>query len=191
MTTENTSTPQSTSSNISEHSASVTSAAPRGFIARVAKSNFIQEFKEFINRGSVVDLAIGVAVGGAFTAIVKSLVDDIIMPISSLLAGGLDFSSLSLDIPNIFGADSVAHIAYGNFLQNVINFLLVALVIFVIVRAMNKLNRAKDIETARLAEEKAKSDAKAEAKHITATAKAQAKANIEVETAAKEKTASA
>ena len=183
MTTENT----STTPNTTEHSASVSSAAPRGFIARVAKSNFIQEFKEFINRGSVVDLAIGVAVGGAFTAIVKSLVDDIIMPISSLLAGGLDFSSLALDIPNFFGADSVAHIAYGNFIQNVINFLLVALVIFVIVRAMNKLNRAKDVETARLAEEKAKSDAKAEAKHIVDTAKAQAKANIEAEAAAKAK----
>lgn len=159
--------------------------APRGFLAKVASSNFIQEFKEFINRGSVVDLAIGVAVGGAFTAIVKSLVDDIIMPLSSLLAGGLDFSSLSLDIPNIFGADTVAHIAYGNFLQNVINFLLIAFVIFIIVRAMNKLNRAKDVETAKLAAEKAKSDAKAEAKHIVDTAKAQAKANIEA--AAEEK----
>lgn len=184
MPTEKTSTSQTTTPNTTEHSASVTSAAPHGIIARITKSNFIQEFKEFINRGSVVDLAIGVAVGGAFTAIVKSLVDDIIMPISSLLAGGLDFSSLALDIPNLFGTDSVAHIAYGNFLQNVINFLLVALVIFVIVRAMNKLNRAKDVETARLAEEKAKSDAKAEAKHITATARAQAKANIEAEEAA-------
>jgi len=179
MSTEKTSTPQTTTPNPTEPG-----AAPRGFIARIAKSNFIQEFKEFINRGSVVDLAIGVAVGGAFTAIVKSLVDDIIMPISSLLAGGLDFSSLALDVPNFFGADSVAHIAYGNFLQNVINFLLIALVIFVIVRAMNKLNRAKDVEAARIAEEKAKSDAKAEAKHIVDTAKAQAKANIEAEEAA-------
>lgn len=168
MTTENTPT------NTTEYSASTSTASPQGFIAKIAKSNFIQEFKEFINRGSVVDLAIGVAVGGAFTAIVKSLVDDIIMPITSLLAGGLDFSSLSLDIPNIFGADSVAHIAYGNFLQNVINFLLIALVIFVIVRTMNKLNRAKDAETA-------KAEAKAEAKHITDTAKAQAKANVEAE----------
>lgn len=66
---------------------------PLGVIARkVTNSAFIKEFKEFINRGSVVDLAIGVAVGGAFTAIVKSLVDDIIMPITSLLAGGADFS---------------------------------------------------------------------------------------------------
>ncbi len=179
MTTENTLNNTSLdasapSKNTTKHSASTSTASPRGVIAKIANSNFIQEFKEFINRGSVVDLAIGVAVGGAFTAIVKSLVDDIIMPISSLLAGGLDFSSLSLDIPNIFGADSVAHIAYGNFLQNVINFLLVAFVIFIIVRSMNKLNRAKDIETA-------KAEAKAEAKHITDTAKAQAKANVEAE----------
>lgn len=179
MTTENTLNNTSLdasapSKNTTKHSASTSTASPRGVIAKIANSNFIQEFKEFINRGSVVDLAIGVAVGGAFTAIVKSLVDDIFMPISSLLAGGLDFSSLSLDIPNIFGADSVAHIAYGNFLQNVINFLLVAFVIFIIVRSMNKLNRAKDIETA-------KAEAKAEAKHITDTAKAQAKANVEAE----------
>ena len=90
-------------------------------IKKIAESSFMKEFREFINRGNVMDLAIGVAVGGAFTAIVKSLVDDMIMPITSLLAGGLDFSTLSLDIPNIFGANSVAHIAYGNFLQNVEN----------------------------------------------------------------------
>ena len=101
MTTEN--TPQSTKPHTTpDHSASASRASQPGLLAKITKSNFIQEFKEFINRGSVVDLAIGVAVGGAFTAIVKSLVDDIIMPISSLLAGGLDFSSLSLDIPNFF-----------------------------------------------------------------------------------------
>lgn len=106
----------------------------------VTNSAFIKEFKEFINRGSVVDLAIGVAVGGAFTAIVKSLVDDIIMPITSLIAGGADFSSLAIDIPNIFGADTVAHIAYGNFIQNVVNFLIIAFVVFVIVKFLNRMN---------------------------------------------------
>ena len=141
-------------------------------IEKITKSSFINEFKEFINRGSVVDLAIGVAVGGAFTAIVKSLVDDIIMPITSLLAGGLDFSTLAIDVPNIFGADSTAHIAYGNFIQNVVNFLIVAFVIFVIVRTMNKLNRKKDADAAQaLADTKAAEDAKA-----AANAKADAKA---------------
>lgn len=115
-------------------------------IKKITHSNFINEFKEFINRGSVVDLAVGVAVGGAFTAIVKSLVDDIIMPITSLLAGGLDFSSLAIDIPNFFGADTTAHIAYGNFIQNVVNFLIVAFAIFIVIKLMNKLNRKKDAD---------------------------------------------
>ena len=125
-------------------------------IKALNKSNFINEFKEFINRGSVVDLAIGVAVGGAFTAIVKSLVDDIIMPITSLLAGGLDFSTLAIDVPNIFGADTTAHIAYGNFIQNVVNFLIIAFVIFIIVRSMNAINRKKDADAAAAQEEQDK-----------------------------------
>lgn len=129
-------------------------------IEKITRSSFISEFKEFINRGSVVDLAIGVAVGGAFTAIVKSLVDDIIMPITSLLAGGLDFSTLAIDVPNVFGANTTAHIAYGNFIQNVVNFLIVAFVIFIIVRTMNKLNRKKDADKA-AADAKAATDTKA------------------------------
>lgn len=104
-------------------------------------SSFFKEFKEFIDRGSVMDLAIGVAVGGAFTAIVNSLVNDMIMPITGLILGGVDFSTLAIDIPNIFGADTTAHIAYGNFLQNVVNFLVVALTVFLIVRTLNRLNR--------------------------------------------------
>ena len=101
---------------------------------------FFREFKEFIDRGNVMDRVIGVAVGGAFTAIVNSLVNDMIMPITSLILGGVDFSTLAIDIPNIFGADTTAHIAYGNFLQNVVNFLVVALTVFLIVRTLNRLN---------------------------------------------------
>lgn len=115
-------------------------------IKALVESSFVKEFSEFIDRGNVVDLAIGVAVGGAFTTIVRSLVDDIIMPIASLLAGGADFTSLAIDIPNIFGADTTAHIAYGNFLQNVVNFLLIALTVFVIVRTMNRLNAKKVVQ---------------------------------------------
>ena len=116
-------------------------------VKKVTESQFMKEFKEFINRGNVVELAIGVAVGGAFTTIVKSLVDDIIMPITSLLAGGADFSSLAIDVPNIFGADTTAHIAYGNFLQNVVNFLIIAFVVFIIVRFLNQMNaNAKKVE---------------------------------------------
>lgn len=135
-------------------------------IKKITESSFMKEFREFINRGSVVDLAIGVAVGGAFTAIVNSLVNDMIMPITSLLAGGLDFSNLSIDIPNIFGADTVAHIAYGNFIQNVINFLIIAFTIFIIVRLINRMNRKHDQDVAtnkaidKAAAESAKSAAK-------------------------------
>ena len=111
---------------------------------REKSSGFKKEFIEFINRGSVVDLAVGVAVGGAFTAIVNSLVDDIIMPVVGLVAGGVDFTSLAIRIPNFFGTGDEAVIAYGNFLQNVIQFLIIAWVIFMIIKGMNRLNRRKD-----------------------------------------------
>lgn len=107
-------------------------------------SSFRKEFIEFINRGSVVDLAVGVAVGGAFTAIVNSLVNDIIMPIVGLVAGGVDFTNLAIRIPNFFGTGDEAVIAYGNFIQNVIQFLIIAWVIFMIIKGMNRVNRAKD-----------------------------------------------
>ena len=122
-------------------------------VKKLTDSQFVREFKDFINRGSVVELAIGVAVGGAFTSIAKSLVDDIIMPIASLLLGGLDFSRLAIDVPNIFGADSTAHIAYGNFIQNVVNFIIIAFTVFVIVKFMNRMNadsRAKNEEAERV-----------------------------------------
>lgn len=126
---------------------------------KFSDSSFVREFKEFINRGSVVDLAVGVAVGGAFTAIVNSLVNDIIMPITSLLAGGLDFSTLAIDVPNIFGANTTAHIAYGNFIQNVVNFLLIAFSIFILIKVMNKFNRKQDALKA-AADKKAADEAK-------------------------------
>lgn len=112
--------------------------------AREKSSGFKKEFIEFINRGSVVDLAVGVAVGGAFTAIVNSLVNDIIMPIVGLLMGGVDFTGLAIKIPNFFGTGDEAVIAYGNFIQNVIQFLIIAWVIFMIIKAMNRINRKKD-----------------------------------------------
>lgn len=111
---------------------------------KARESAFFKEFREFINRGNMVDLAIGIAVGGAFTAIVNSLVNDVLMPIASLTFGGLDFSTISIDIPNIFGANSTAHIAIGNFLQNIVNFLSIALVVFIFVRLINNINRAKE-----------------------------------------------
>ena len=108
------------------------------------KGGFKKEFIEFISRGSVVDLTVGVAVGGAFTAIVNSLVNDIVMPIVGLILGGVDFTNLAITIPNFFGGNDAAVIAYGNFIQNVVEFLAIAWVIFLIIKAMNKINRRKD-----------------------------------------------
>jgi len=95
-----------------------------------------KEFKEFISKGNVLDLAVGVIVGGAFGKIVTSLVDDIIMPIIGLIIGGIDFSGLSLKIGD-------ATVKYGMFIQNVVNFLIIAFSIFLVVKAVNKMRRIK------------------------------------------------
>jgi len=110
----------------------------------------IQEFKEFISRGSVIDLAVGVIVGGAFTTIVNSLVDDIVMPIISLITGGIDLSSLAFTIklPDELVDVAPATIKYGLFIQNVINFFLIALVIFFMVKAINSFRKKKEEEPA-------------------------------------------
>ena len=95
-----------------------------------------KEFKEFISKGNVLDLAVGVIVGGAFGKIVTSLVDDIIMPIIGLIIGGIDFSGLSLKIED-------ATVKYGMFIQNIVNFLIIAFSIFLVVKAVNKMRRIK------------------------------------------------
>ena len=94
--------------------------------------NFMNEFKKFICRGNVMDMAVGVIIGGAFTAIVTSLVNDVINPLLGIF-GGMNFDQL---VWNVNGAE----IAYGKFITAVINFLIMALIIFVIVRTMNKLS---------------------------------------------------
>ena len=108
------------------------------------KQGLKEEFIEFINRGSMIDLAVGVAVGGAFTMIVNSLVNDIVMPIVGLLLGGVDFTSLAIRVPNFFGTGDEAVIAYGNFIQNVVEFLVIAWVIFMVIKGMNRINRRRD-----------------------------------------------
>lgn len=95
-----------------------------------------KEFKEFISKGNVLDLAVGVIVGGVFGKIVTSLVDDIIMPIIGLIIGGIDFSGLSLKIGD-------ATVKYGMFIQNVVNFLIIAFSIFLVVKAVNKMRKIK------------------------------------------------
>lgn len=114
------------------------------------QSKLVAEFKEFISRGSVIDLAVGVIVGGAFTTIVNSLVDDIVMPIISLITGGIDLSSLSFTIklPDELVDVAPATIRYGLFIQNIINFFLIALVIFFMVKAINAFRKKKEEEPA-------------------------------------------
>lgn len=112
------------------------------------KKGFIAEFKEFISRGSVVDLAVGVIIGSAFTAIVNSLVNDIVMPFIGWLLGGMDFSQYKLVISPAVGDVPENAILYGSFIQNILNFLLIALVVFTMVKAINKFRREKEEEPA-------------------------------------------
>lgn len=108
------------------------------------KTGFIGEFKEFISQGNVVDLAVGVIIGSAFTAIVTSLVNDIIMPVIGLLSGGLNFAGLKYVITPAAGEAAETAIYYGNFIQCVVNFLLVGLVIFLVVKAINRFHKKVD-----------------------------------------------
>ena len=108
----------------------------------------VSEFKQFIMRGNVMDMAIGVVVGGAFSSIVTSLVDDIIMPVISLATGKVNFSDLFISLngesyPSLAAAREAgaAVFAYGNFIQTVINFLIIAFCIFMVVKALNKLQK--------------------------------------------------
>jgi large conductance mechanosensitive channel len=92
------------------------------------------EFKTFIMRGNVMDLAIGVIIGGAFGKIVASLVNDLIMPLIGLLIGGIDFSALALTVGN-------AKVTYGNFINSVIDFFIIALIIFLMVKGINSMQK--------------------------------------------------
>ena len=96
-----------------------------------------REFKEFISRGNVLDLAVAVVMGGAFGAIVNSFVNDIIMPVVGVIIGGLDFTGLSITVGS-------STILYGNFIQAVINFLIIAFSIFLVVKAANKFQRKQE-----------------------------------------------
>ena len=99
------------------------------------KKGFVQEFKEFVLRGNVMDLAVGIIIGGAFTAIVTSLNNDIISPILGIF-GGVDFSELKVTLGS--GANAPA-LMYGNFITAIINFLIIALVIFCLIKGVNKI----------------------------------------------------
>ena len=106
---------------------------------------FIKEFKEFAVKGNVMDMAVGVIIGGAFGKIVSSLVDDVLMPAIGMLTGNVDFNGLVCKIGDGEGA---AVLKYGTFIQNVIDFLIIALCIFLMIKGMNKLTAKKEEEPA-------------------------------------------
>jgi len=97
----------------------------------------VKEFRDFINRGNVIDLAVGVVVGGAFGKIVTSLVNDIIMPVIGLIIGGIDFTKLSVKVFDV-------EVQFGIFLQNVVDFLIIAFCIFMVVKLVNKVTRKEE-----------------------------------------------
>ena len=100
---------------------------------------FLEEFKTFALRGNVMDLAVGVIIGGAFGAITTSLIDDLLMPLLGIIVGGIDFGGLAVTVGG-------AVLTYGNFIAAVLNFLLIALVVFWLVKAVNALTRKKEAE---------------------------------------------
>lgn len=118
----------------------------------------VEEFKEFISKGNVLDMAVGVIIGSAFGKIVSSLVDNILMPIIGLIIGGHDFSRLSIKVKD-------ASIDYGMFIQNVVDFLIVALCIFMVVKAVNKLREISEKKKAK-AEEKAAEEVPAKSEEV-------------------------
>ena len=101
---------------------------------------FISEFKEFAMKGNVMDMAVGVIIGGAFGKIVSSLVDDILMPIVGMITGNIDFTSPAFQIGD---GEEAAVLKYGNFIQNTVDFIIVAFCIFLMLKAINKMNRKK------------------------------------------------
>lgn len=105
-------------------------------LVRKSQSTF-KEFKEFISRGNIFDMAVGVIIGGAFGKIVSSLVDNIFMPLIGIIIGGLDFSNLTVQVKD-------ATISYGLFIQNVIDFLIVALCIFFVIKTASRFKKKEE-----------------------------------------------
>lgn len=106
-------------------------------VKKIKEVKIINEFKSFISRGSVVDMAVGVIIGTAFSKIVTSLVNDVLMPLIGIILGGLDFSNLSIKFNN-------AVISYGLFIQSIIDFLIIALCIFIMVKLFEKFKKKEE-----------------------------------------------
>ena len=104
-----------------------------------------KEFKDFISKGNVMDLAVGVIIGAAFGKIVTSLVDDMIMPVLGIILGKVNFTGLKLVITPASGDTPEVAVLYGSFIQNVVNFLIMAFVIFLMVKLVNKLKKPAEV----------------------------------------------
>ena len=107
----------------------------------MSKSSFFQDFKAFAVKGNAVDLAVGVIIGGAFGKIVSSIVNDLIMPPIGWLIGGVDFKELSVKLPAALEGQKEVTINYGNFIQTVFDFIIVAFCVFLLVRGIQALKR--------------------------------------------------
>lgn len=104
----------------------------------------IKEFKEFAVKGNVIDMAVGIVIGVAFGKVVSSFVGDVIMPPIGVLVGGVDFSNLALTIKGAAGEDPAVVISYGKFIQTVVDFTIVAFVIFIVIKGINSLKRKEE-----------------------------------------------
>jgi len=110
--------------------------------------NFLQEFKQFAVRGNAIDLAVGIVIGGAFTKIVNSIVEKIINPITAYLMGDTNLSAVGIPLPRILGKEGQGEIGIGSVFQSVVEFLIVALVMFLVIRALNRLNLRTPVQPA-------------------------------------------
>ena len=106
--------------------------------------SFIKEFKEFAVRGNVIDMAVGVVIGGAFGKIVSSLVSDIFMPVLGILTGGIDFKDMKFVLAQAQGDVPAVTLNYGVFIQNVIDFIIIAFAIFMMIKALNKVRKPEE-----------------------------------------------
>ena len=106
--------------------------------------SFIKEFREFTMRGNVVDMAVGVIIGGAFGKIVSSLVSDIFMPVLGILTGGIDFKDMKFVLAQAQGDVPAVTLNYGVFIQNVIDFIIIAFAIFMMIKALNKVRNPEE-----------------------------------------------
>ncbi|KGQ71501.1 large-conductance mechanosensitive channel MscL [Chelonobacter oris] len=123
--------------------------------------SMMKEFREFAMRGNVVDMAVGVIIGGAFGKIVSSLVADVVMPVLGIFTGGIDFKDMHIVLKEAVGETEAVTLNYGAFIQNVFDFVIVAFAIFMMIKALNKLKREQP------AEEEAPAEPSSEEKLLT------------------------